>query len=93
MVSDMFRPTTREEFLAETWEPVETWQFDEGCPVYTIVRSCHGWYSWRRYDAHGLEVGFSTGRDETIEQVKTHLHFHVASMRDREASAAEEERS
>ena len=91
-MSELFRPKTREEFLAETWEPVETWKFDEDGPVYTIAKSCHGWYSWRRYDALGLEVGFTTGRDETIEQVKSNLYFHVASMRDREARA-EEERS
>ena len=75
-MSELFRPKTREEFLAETWEPVDTWQREPGRPVYTIVKSCHGWYSWRRYDEHGREVGFTAGRDTCIEDVKHHLYFN-----------------
>lgn len=80
-MSELFRPKTREQLLAETWEPVETWQLDEGSPVYTIMQSCHGWYRWHLYDEAQRCVGFTTGRFFTIEEVKDELYFLVEEER------------
>ncbi len=72
-MTELYRPKTREELRAETWEVKGRWQAAPDRPWYTLLQSEHGWWRWRRGDRG--EFGWTTGRWLSREKLLEELRI------------------
>ncbi len=66
-MTELYRPKTREELLAETWEVKGQWQAAPDRPWYTLLQSEHGWWRWR--SKTGGTTGRWLSREELVEEL------------------------